>query len=127
MKFSRAEELESSGDQFYGRHGFPIDAEASYDDFDDLWAPFPTGVGPRAPTRRRGLDPKHKSSFGRSSEGGSATCKGRSRSPPAPGARSVRALSSPTSIASVPVTPEDLDERAKEAAVAKALGYDAST
>ena len=23
-----------------------IDVEASYDDFDDLWAPFPTGVGP---------------------------------------------------------------------------------
>jgi ubiquinone/menaquinone biosynthesis C-methylase UbiE len=24
----------------------PIDVEATYDDFDDLWAPFPTGVGP---------------------------------------------------------------------------------
>jgi ubiquinone/menaquinone biosynthesis C-methylase UbiE len=24
----------------------PIVVEASYDDFDDLWAPFPTGVGP---------------------------------------------------------------------------------
>jgi SAM-dependent methyltransferase len=24
----------------------PIDIEAAYEDFDDLWAPFPTGVGP---------------------------------------------------------------------------------
>jgi ubiquinone/menaquinone biosynthesis C-methylase UbiE len=24
----------------------PIDVDAAYDDFDDLWAPFPTGVGP---------------------------------------------------------------------------------
>jgi ubiquinone/menaquinone biosynthesis C-methylase UbiE len=24
----------------------PVVAEAAYDDFDDLWAPFPTGVGP---------------------------------------------------------------------------------
>ncbi len=24
----------------------PIVIEASYEDFDDLWAPFPTGVGP---------------------------------------------------------------------------------
>jgi hypothetical protein len=24
----------------------PLVAEAAYDDFDDLWAPFPTGVGP---------------------------------------------------------------------------------
>ena len=24
----------------------PLVVEASYEDFDDLWAPFPTGVGP---------------------------------------------------------------------------------
>ena len=24
----------------------PLDVEASYEDFDDLWSPFPTGVGP---------------------------------------------------------------------------------
>ncbi len=34
----------------------PIVAEASYDDFDDLWAPFPTGVGP-AGAYTAGLEP----------------------------------------------------------------------
>jgi ubiquinone/menaquinone biosynthesis C-methylase UbiE len=48
MQFSRPEEL----GELWKRAGLtevevsPIVAEASYDDFDDLWAPFPTGVGP---------------------------------------------------------------------------------
>jgi SAM-dependent methyltransferase len=48
MRFSRPEELaalwRSAG--LDGIDVSPIDVEASYDDFDDLWAPFPTGVGP---------------------------------------------------------------------------------
>jgi ubiquinone/menaquinone biosynthesis C-methylase UbiE len=48
MRFSRPEELgglwESAG--FTEVDVSPIVTEASYDDFDDLWAPFPTGVGP---------------------------------------------------------------------------------
>jgi ubiquinone/menaquinone biosynthesis C-methylase UbiE len=48
MRFSRPEELEelwrSAG--LEGVDVSPIDVEAPYDDFDDLWAPFPTGVGP---------------------------------------------------------------------------------
>ena len=48
MRFSRPEELEelwrSAG--LKGVDVGPIDVEAPYDDFDDLWAPFPTGVGP---------------------------------------------------------------------------------
>jgi ubiquinone/menaquinone biosynthesis C-methylase UbiE len=48
MRFSRPEELGG----LWEKAGLtkvevsPIVAEASYDDFDDLWAPFPTGVGP---------------------------------------------------------------------------------
>ena len=48
MRFSRPEELgglwESAG--LTEVDVSPIVVEASYDDFDDLWAPFPTGVGP---------------------------------------------------------------------------------
>jgi ubiquinone/menaquinone biosynthesis C-methylase UbiE len=48
MRFSRPEELgglwENAG--LTEVEVSPIVAEASYDDFDDLWAPFPTGVGP---------------------------------------------------------------------------------
>ena len=47
MPFARAEEL---GDLWQtslaGVTVSPIDVEASYDDFDDLWAPFLGGVGP---------------------------------------------------------------------------------
>ena len=48
MRFSRPEELgglwESAG--LRDVDVSPIVVDASYDDFDDLWAPFPTGVGP---------------------------------------------------------------------------------
>jgi ubiquinone/menaquinone biosynthesis C-methylase UbiE len=48
MRFSRPGELgglwESAG--LREVEVSPIAAEAAYDDFDDLWAPFPTGVGP---------------------------------------------------------------------------------
>jgi ubiquinone/menaquinone biosynthesis C-methylase UbiE len=48
MRFSRPEELgglwENAG--LTEVEVSPIVAEAAYDDFDDLWAPFPTGVGP---------------------------------------------------------------------------------
>jgi ubiquinone/menaquinone biosynthesis C-methylase UbiE len=48
MRFSRPEELgglwKSAG--LTEVEVSPILVEASYDDFDDLWAPFPTGVGP---------------------------------------------------------------------------------
>jgi ubiquinone/menaquinone biosynthesis C-methylase UbiE len=48
MRFSRPEELgglwESAG--LTKVDVSPIVVEASYGDFDDLWAPFPTGVGP---------------------------------------------------------------------------------
>lgn len=48
MRFARPEELaalwQSSG--LDDVDVTPIVAEASYDDFDDLWSPFPTGVGP---------------------------------------------------------------------------------
>ena len=48
MRFSRPDELEalwrSSG--LSDVETAPIVVEASYDDFDDLWAPFPSGVGP---------------------------------------------------------------------------------
>lgn len=47
MRFSRPDEL---GDlwqsSLVGVAVSPIDVEASYEDFGDLWAPFPTGVGP---------------------------------------------------------------------------------
>jgi ubiquinone/menaquinone biosynthesis C-methylase UbiE len=48
MRFAKPEEL----DALWQSTGLadvdvrPLDVEASYDDFDDLWAPFPTGVGP---------------------------------------------------------------------------------
>lgn len=48
MRFSTPDELaglwQSAG--LDGVEVSPIVVEASYDDFDDLWAPFPTGVGP---------------------------------------------------------------------------------
>jgi ubiquinone/menaquinone biosynthesis C-methylase UbiE len=48
MRFSRPEELgglwENAG--LTEVDVSPIVAEAAYDDIDDLWAPFPTGVGP---------------------------------------------------------------------------------
>ena len=48
MPYARPEDLE----KLWRETGFedvsvvPLVAEASYEDFDDLWAPFPTGVGP---------------------------------------------------------------------------------
>jgi ubiquinone/menaquinone biosynthesis C-methylase UbiE len=48
MPFAQPEDLET----LWSEAGLddvkvvPLVAEASYDDFDDLWAPFPTGVGP---------------------------------------------------------------------------------
>lgn len=58
MRFSRAEELgELWQSSLTGVTVSPIDAEASYDDFDDLWAPFPTGVGP-AGAYAASLDPE---------------------------------------------------------------------
>jgi ubiquinone/menaquinone biosynthesis C-methylase UbiE len=57
MRFSRPEEL---GDLWQssltGVTVSPLDVEASYEDFDDLWAPFPTGVGP-AGAYAASLDP----------------------------------------------------------------------
>lgn len=48
MRFARPEELaalwRSAGLEWIEVD--PIRAEASYEDFDDLWSPFPTGVGP---------------------------------------------------------------------------------
>jgi ubiquinone/menaquinone biosynthesis C-methylase UbiE len=47
MRFSRPEELgELWRSSLTGVTVSAIDVEASYEDFDDLWAPFPTGVGP---------------------------------------------------------------------------------
>jgi SAM-dependent methyltransferase len=48
MRFSTPDELERLwlGGGLENVEVSPIVAEASYDDFDDLWAPFPTGVGP---------------------------------------------------------------------------------
>jgi ubiquinone/menaquinone biosynthesis C-methylase UbiE len=58
MRFSRPDELadlwRSAG--LSDVEVAPIDAEASYDDFADLWAPFPTGVGP-AGAYAASLDP----------------------------------------------------------------------
>lgn len=48
MRFSRPDELA----ELWRSAGLedievaPIDVDVSYDDFDDLWSPFPTGVGP---------------------------------------------------------------------------------
>lgn len=48
MRFARPEELaalwQGAGLEDVGVS--PLVVEASYDDFEDLWAPFPTGVGP---------------------------------------------------------------------------------
>jgi SAM-dependent methyltransferase len=48
MRFARPEELAAlwRGAGLDDVDVSPIDVEASYDDFGDLWAPFPTGVGP---------------------------------------------------------------------------------
>jgi ubiquinone/menaquinone biosynthesis C-methylase UbiE len=48
MRFAKPEELEAlwQGTGLADVDVRPLDVEASYDDFDDLWAPFPTGVGP---------------------------------------------------------------------------------
>ena len=48
MRFARPEELAAlwRGAGLGEVDVTPIDVEASYDDFDDLWAPFPTGIGP---------------------------------------------------------------------------------
>jgi SAM-dependent methyltransferase len=48
MRFARPEELEALWRATGLDHvlTLPITVEASYDDFEDLWAPFPTGVGP---------------------------------------------------------------------------------
>jgi ubiquinone/menaquinone biosynthesis C-methylase UbiE len=48
MRFARPEELEAlwQGAGLDSVEVTPLVVEASYDDFDDLWAPFPTGVGP---------------------------------------------------------------------------------
>jgi hypothetical protein len=59
MRFARPEELE----ELWRRSGLDdvdvgaIVVEASYDGFDDLWAPFPTGVGP-AGAYAASLDPE---------------------------------------------------------------------
>jgi ubiquinone/menaquinone biosynthesis C-methylase UbiE len=47
MRFARPEELEAlwQGAGLDSVEVTPLVVEASYDDFDDLWAPFPTGVG----------------------------------------------------------------------------------
>ena len=48
MRFARPDELAAlwRNAGLDGVDVTPIVVEASYDDFDDLWAPFPTGVGP---------------------------------------------------------------------------------
>jgi SAM-dependent methyltransferase len=48
MRFAHPDELAAlwSGAGLHQVEVTPLDVEASYDDFDDLWAPFPTGVGP---------------------------------------------------------------------------------
>ena len=57
MRFSRPEELgELWQSNLTGVSVSAIDVEASYEDFDDLWAPFPTGVGP-AGAYAASLDP----------------------------------------------------------------------
>jgi ubiquinone/menaquinone biosynthesis C-methylase UbiE len=57
MRFSRPEELSDLWQSsLTGVTVSAIDVEASYDDFDDLWAPFPTGVGP-AGAYAASLDP----------------------------------------------------------------------
>ena len=89
MRFSRPDELGDPGGQSHGRDGVPLDVEASYEDFDDLWAPFPTGVGP-AGAYAASLDPDAQEQLRDEFDGGSATRKARSRSRPAPGAPSGR-------------------------------------
>jgi SAM-dependent methyltransferase len=48
MRFATPDELEAlwRGAGLADVEVRPLVVEASYDDFDDLWAPFPTGVGP---------------------------------------------------------------------------------
>jgi hypothetical protein len=48
MRFATPAELEAlwRGAGLAAVDVAPIDVEAAYDDFEDLWAPFPTGVGP---------------------------------------------------------------------------------
>jgi ubiquinone/menaquinone biosynthesis C-methylase UbiE len=48
MRFSRPDELADlwRGSGLEDVDVSPLVVEASYDDFEDLWAPFPTGVGP---------------------------------------------------------------------------------
>jgi SAM-dependent methyltransferase len=56
MRFSRPEEL---AELWSGREDVdvsPLDVAADYEGFDDLWAPFPTGVGP-AGAYAASLDP----------------------------------------------------------------------
>jgi ubiquinone/menaquinone biosynthesis C-methylase UbiE len=47
MRFARPEELAALWrEAFSNVRTLPIEVDASYADFEDLWAPFPTGVGP---------------------------------------------------------------------------------
>jgi ubiquinone/menaquinone biosynthesis C-methylase UbiE len=48
MRFSRPEELAElwKGAGLEGVEVSPLDVEASYEDFDDLWTPFLAGIGP---------------------------------------------------------------------------------
>ena len=103
----------------------PLDVEASYEDFDDLWTPFLAGIGP-AGAHYASLDPPRQEALRERLRARSAGRLGRSRSPPAPGAsravrrrrdhrartrsstpttRRPRALSSATCSASTPSTP----------------------
>ena len=73
MRFSRrAGARRLSGDAgLSGVAVSPITSTPSYDDFDDLWAPFPTGVGP-AGAFTASLDAESQSVCARSSSAGSA-------------------------------------------------------
>ena len=119
MRFSRPDEL---GDLWQasltGVTVSPLDVEASYEDFDDLWAP-PTRVSAAHDARRS--TPTHKSScdeFRRR--------LGDARHVHALGPRLVRrrvdTLICPTSIDSVAETPEELYERSKGALRTPPLG-----
>ncbi len=57
MRFARSDDLAALWEgALENVEVTPIEVEASYDDFDDLWAPFPTGVGP-AGAYTAGLEP----------------------------------------------------------------------
>ena len=64
MRFARPEELA----ELWRNAGLddvevsPLVVEASYDDFEDLWAPFPTGVGP-AGAYAAGLEPQRQAAL----------------------------------------------------------------